>query len=247
MLTILIGAATTATAQTALSCIAGGAVIPELRSEGIAELTGDLVYNCSGGTATATDSVIPQVTVQVFINNPMAITSRLIGSGSEALLMIDDPFEPDQVLCTTPLTGCSVNGVGPDSSAQQNAYKGGRTSVFQGVAAGLNWVLFNGVPIDPPGTALDPNGSPLVRVIRITNIRVNASQFHGSGITSVLASVSTSPSSALPINQQGTQTLGLILSGVEVTYSNTPQPGGFPYQQCDATTNVSAGDVTFTE
>src|SRR5882672_6191832 len=107
-LAILLSAASMARAQIALSCIAGGAVIPELRSESITELTGDLVYNCTGGLSTQQSSPVPQVTIQVFINNPLAITSRLIGSGSEALLMIDEPAEADQVVCTTPLTGCSA-------------------------------------------------------------------------------------------------------------------------------------------
>ncbi len=244
---ILSGAASMAHAQLSLACIAGGAVLPELRSEGITELTGDLVFNCSGGTSTPLGAVVPQTDIQVFISNPLAITSRLIGSGSEALLMIDDPFEPDQILCPTPLTGCSVTGAGVDSITQQNAYKGGRISVFQGVPASLNSVVFHGVPIDPPGAALDPNGSPLLRVIRITNIRVNASQFHSAGFTSVTASVSVSVPAVMPVNQQAIQTTGIILQGLVTTYSNTPQPGGFPYQQCTAATNVSAGDVTFSE
>ncbi len=251
---IIIGTATTASAATALSCIAGGAVIPELRSEGITELTGDLVYNCVGGTPTLQNAPVPRVNVQVFMNSPLAITSRLIGAGDEALLMIDDPAEADQTLCTTPVLGCTMTGIGAGDAAQQAAYKGGRVSVFQGVPAALNSVLFTGVPVDPPGTALDGSGNPLARVIRITNIRVNASAFHGAtGATNLTALTSASPSSTLPINQQGIQTIGIILPGLVVTYSNIPQPGGFSFQQCfasggnDDSSSVSAGLVTFTE
>ena len=267
VIAIIIGTATTASAATALSCIAGGAVTPPLRSEGITELTGDLVYNCTGGVSTAVGVQIPRVNIQVFMNNPLAITSRLIGEGDEALLLIDEPTEADQNLCTTPLLGCAMAGVGPESVAQQNDYKGGidsgRFSVFQGVPGALNSVVFNGVPIDPPGTALGTDGLPLVRVIRITNIRVNASQFHGvTGLTPVTASVSTSPSSTLPINQQAIQTIGFILPGLlggQPTFTNKPQPGGLSFQQCfesrtfdpdgdgSFTTFVDAGTVTFTE
>jgi len=253
---IIIGTATTASAATALSCIAGGAVIPELRSEGITELTGDLVYNCVGGTPTDLGAPVPRVNIQVFMNSPLAITSRLIGSGDEALLMIDDPAEADQTLCLQPVTGCNLTGVGA-GPAQQTAYKGGRFSVFQGVPSALNSVLFTGVPVDPPGTALDTSGQPLNRVIRITNIRVNASAFHGAtGATNLTALTSASPSSTLPINQQGIQTIGIILPGLVVTYSNKPQPGGFSFQQCfasssvvdgDTVTFVDGADVTFTE
>ncbi len=254
VLAIIIGTATTASAATALSCIAGGAVIPELRSEGITELTGDLVYNCIGGTPTGANQPIPRVNIQVFMNSPLAITSRLIGSGDEALLMIDDPAEADQTLCPNAVLGCSLNGLGAGDAAQQASYKNGRYSVFQGVPAALNSVLFTAVPVDPPGTALDANLQPLARVIRITNIRVNASAFHGAaGATNLTALTSASPSSTLPINQQGIQTIGIILQGLVVTYTNAPQPGGFSYQQCfrsganDDSSSVDAGTVTFTE
>jgi hypothetical protein len=263
LLAIIIGTATVASAQqSALSCIAGGAVIPELRSEGITELTGDLVYNCTGGKPTTIGQNIPRVNIQVFMNSPLAITSRLIGSGNEALLMIDDPAPADQYLCPNVTSGCSLVGLGAGDVAQQASYKGGsnsgRYSVFQGVPAALNSVLFTAVPVDPPGTATDAiaqdgSGGPLARVIRITNIRVNASAFHGAaGATNLTALTSASPSSTLPINQQGIQTIGIILPGLVVSYDNSPQPGGFSYQQCFSSSDqrdefAEAGEVTFTE
>ncbi|MBI2681064.1 MAG: hypothetical protein HYX25_08680 [Candidatus Solibacter usitatus] len=260
VLAIIIGTASTANAQAGLSCIAGGAVIPQLRSEGITELTGDLVYNCVGGKPTIIGQQIPRVNIQVFMNSPLAITSRLIGAGDEALLMIDEPDPADQLLCDqSPTIGCQLTGTGAGDAAQQAAYKGpGRFNVFQGVPAALNSVLFTAVPVDPPGTALDSSGNPLARVIRITNIRVNASAFHGAaGVTNLTALTSASPSQTLPINQQGIQTIGIILQGLVVSYTNSPQPGGFSYQQCfpSQTVNtddnpdsfVEAGIVTFTE
>jgi hypothetical protein len=219
---ILMGVAPRASATFALSCIAGGAVIPELRSEGIAELTGDLVYNCVGGVSTPQSTAIPKVTIEVFMNSPLAITSRLIGNGTEALLMIDEPAEADQVPCPTPLVGCDLLGVGAASASQQNAYKvagatltapnGPRYSVFQGVLGASNSVVFNGAPLDPPGAALDAIGQPLVRVIRITNIRVNASASYGTpGITNLTVLTTANPSSAMPLNQQSAiQTTAII-------------------------------------
>jgi hypothetical protein len=54
-LTVILVATITASAQTvpAFQCTANAAVPPTLRAEGLAELVGDLVLNCTGGTPTA--------------------------------------------------------------------------------------------------------------------------------------------------------------------------------------------------
>jgi hypothetical protein len=52
-----------------------------------------------------------------------------------------------------------------------SSYVTRRPNTFQGRQAGNNSVIFQGIPIDPPGTVS-------TRVFRITNVRVNASQLN---------------------------------------------------------------------
>jgi hypothetical protein len=132
------------------------------------------------------------------------ITSRLIGSGSEALLMIDEPGAvglsgvgpaESQSLCPTPLTGCQAwvgtvtngggSGVditnGPTGAANVTP----APNVYQGVVTNANQVTFFGVPI------LAPVSSGVARVLRITNLRLNAAGYQvGNGFVSVLAQIS---------------------------------------------------------
>src|ERR1035438_3126593 len=116
----------TVSRKTALHSAANASVTPTLRSEGITELVGDIVLNCTGGTTIPQGNVIPPVNITVFLNTQ--ITSRLLGIGgvtnaSEAVLMIDEPNSGLQgygptvpfIPCTTPAFGCvefagTING-----------------------------------------------------------------------------------------------------------------------------------------
>ncbi|MGB9458239.1 MAG: hypothetical protein WCB12_19485 [Bryobacteraceae bacterium] len=177
-----------------MTCVAGTAVPPQLRTEGYTELVGDITLDCTGGTAPLDGALIPQA--NIVVNLQGTITSRLIGSGSEALLMIDEPgsglggvgpSEP-QFLCTTPLIGCQAY-VGTITGSTAPVTTSGGTApaqnVFQGVTNGSQ-VTFFGVPILAPVT------STFSRVYRITNLRVNANGITGggSGFQSVLAQIS---------------------------------------------------------
>src|ERR1700722_15175489 len=73
----MLGSAITASAQTApFQCFANGGVSTPARAEGLTELVGDLVLNCTGGTPTPFGAVINPVNIQVFLNT--ALTSRLL-------------------------------------------------------------------------------------------------------------------------------------------------------------------------
>ncbi len=64
-----------------------------IRGEGIAELMGDVVLNCTGGTPTPLGKSIPEYTLTYSLNTN--VTSRRLPEApdlSEALLMIDEPF-----------------------------------------------------------------------------------------------------------------------------------------------------------
>jgi hypothetical protein len=241
----------TANAQTStFTCSATTGVPNIIRSEGLTELLGDLVLNCTGGTFTPAGQPIPLQNVQISINTN--ITSRIVGppSISEALLMIDEPFpsvapvpststpNPGQTVgqlgcLANNNTNCAIVSVGAGVGAT-GSYNGtaGHFNIFQGVQNGVNAIAWTGVPIDAPGTA----GT---RVIRITNIRANAFQL---GVSSTL--VPTQISMIIGVN--GSQTISILQPGggnvvgqvtpgllqpPSVVYQGIPGPAA--YQQCN--------------
>ena len=205
-----------------------GAVTPTIRAEGYTELVGDIVIVCQGGVPVASGVALPTVNITVFLNT--AVTSRLqdASNGSEALLFVDEPgsqlagsVPTTQLACATPLTGCTIisNGAEPPYDGSP-----GHPNVFQGVVQG-NSVTFYGIPLSPAvnyGVGVAPNA---VRVIRITNLRVN-----GEGIGaftspgSVVASISVSGSSALAITNSTPDGRLLLNSGLAYrTFASGPQ------------------------
>lgn len=103
-------------------CTAQAGNIPTIRSEGVAELVGGVLIECTGGTPTPPGLPTPDINVQIFLNTN--VTSRLTSSNlSEALLFLDDP--------STPVVG---------------------TDVFQGQLQGVNGIVFDSVPFNPTGT-----------------------------------------------------------------------------------------------
>lgn len=189
-----------------MTCEAQAASTPSIRAEGISELVGDIVVVCTGGTPIASDRPLPQINIQIFSQPSINITSRVLTSGgnliefTEGLLFIDEPSPENQRPCGSPgyphsITPATIqtvisgvcgahagspdsNGVGtydPNVEAPAFADSNGQTyptyrgNAYQARRAGNNSLLWQGVPIDPPGAL----GS---RVLRITNVRVNASQ-----------------------------------------------------------------------
>lgn len=199
---------------TALTCAAtSSAPGTLLRSESFNELIGDILVQCSGGSALSLGSTIPQVDVTVNLNT--GITSRILGNGnqtfsSEALLLIDEPntglsgYGPSvpQTLCANPGGGCQQwvgnstvaggNGV-PVASNPNTGIQGSfnpspvapGANVFQGVVSldGQS-VTFHGVPL------LAPVSAGALRVFRITNIRADAEALTFRSSPGIPASVS---------------------------------------------------------
>ena len=105
VIAFLLGSAVTASAQVTqpFSCFASGGVSTPARSEGLTELVGDLVLNCTGGVPTAPGVAIPPVNIQIFLNT--SLTSRLLNTASagfqysEALLLLDEPAPGAQWAC----------------------------------------------------------------------------------------------------------------------------------------------------
>jgi hypothetical protein len=258
-----------------MNCATTTTVTPTVRSEGFTELVGDIVLNCTGGTAAGFGSQIPQANITVFLNTQ--VTSRILNTSSsnasEALLLIDEPGSATvsgygaslaQYPCTTPLSGCVENvgnvtvgtaqipsGSLPVSLAGVAVPVNPGTStpapnVFQGVVSG-NSVTFFGVPILPPTTTGN-------RIFRITNIRANATGISGGGPTpgSITGSISISPSNAFTINQF-TFTLAAVQQGLTTSLRNstdTAGGGAINFNQCAGTsfnTSGAAGVLRFSE
>ena len=145
---LMFGAAASANAQPAFSCNSNAGVPPIVRAEGLTELVGDLILNCTGGTPTSAGQPVPQVNFQIFLNTN--VTSRLLSTDwSEALLMVDEPSGDNNNLryCATN-GGCKMTGVGTPGGVSYTAGTAtGNANVFQGQRSGANSIAWLGVPM----------------------------------------------------------------------------------------------------
>jgi uncharacterized protein (TIGR03437 family) len=157
--------------------------------------------------------------VTVFLN--AAVTSRLILSGnrSEASLLIDDPHPLNQLVYSP--TAAPVEGTGSGVN-----YKGGMApniffgSLYNPLSLGaFNEVVFDGVPLDPPGTAN-------TRTLRITNVRVNATALDQTPVVALVTasgSVWNGTYTFVVGNPQPSLTISTLLTApLNVNCSPTP-------------------------
>lgn len=216
------------------SCTASGGVPNLVSAEGITEQMGDIVLNCLGGKPTRSGESIPEYTISLTLNSN--VTGSLLPEASgltEALLTIDEPFpaspippglmpapgQPPQILCSPLGSECSETGTGGTPSPYQT-----QPNVFVGKHEGAS-TLYWKVPIDPPT-------SDFTRVIRITNVRANASQL---GLPSGLVY----PQIQATVEIQGSPAISLIAPepGVTVAVSTPGAIGGLissaPIPQCE--------------
>jgi hypothetical protein len=237
-----------------LTCTTSATVTPPLRGEGFTELTGDIGISCTGGTPPSAGAQIPQDSITVFYNT--TVTSRLLptvgnpatNNISEALLIIDEPgsFLPSygsslpQVLCTTPLIGCTATVGAVPGPTLNTAVSSGSTpapNVYQGVVNG-NTVTFYGIPVLAPGAS----GT---RVFRITNVRVSAQPLapasNGAGAMPVQASVVISGGLSLPIPSPDL-VVGFVSNGLT---AGAGSPATL--SQCSSQTKTAVDTLTFTE
>jgi hypothetical protein len=255
VLTLFVGLAAAQTSgqgATALTCNTVAQVTPTIRSEGITEMIGDIVITCQGGTYVPVNTAIPQGNIVISLTAP--VTSRLAsgsapsgaaGQPSEAILMVDEPnsglpgpvtgFGPGAPLnvCSTPGQGCveyatSVAGTGGNfivaTDDQNPTTPAPGRNVFQGNVSG-NTISFQGIPFLPPVTA------GVVRVYRITNVRVNATGAGSSvvsGVQPVYAYISTNGASTLPINSNN----GITVAFVSASLNGTVTAASTKFTQC---------------
>ena len=201
----------------AFTCNAS-AVPHQVRSEGLTELTGDIILNCTGGTPTVYGAAVPLVNVQIFTNTQIT-SKRLVDnstSWSEALLALDDPTPANQAYCTSASSLCTNygNGAGLPIPVAGQIFANGalrsNANVFQGQLVGSNSLLWLGIPIDPPGTS----GT---RIVRITNIRANANALGVAGAnatpTPIIAVVTATGPNLAGVNNP-TQTVAYTQKGL---------------------------------
>ena len=215
---LFIGTASAQINAPAFTCTSNAGVPPLVRSQGITELVGDVILNCTGGAATALGVTVPQNNVQIFLNTN--VTSRLLAGSSvlsEALLMIDEPSPANQRTCAGGAV-CTILGAPTalGNGINYNAPSPATTpNIYQGSQAAANSISWLGVPIDPPG-------STGVRIIRITNIRANANQLGTSSTlipTQIVMFISVTGNSQVAINNPQ-QTVAYIQNGLTFSIFN---------------------------
>lgn len=253
---VMIAMAVPASAQTpppAFGCVANAGVPPVLRAEGLTELTGDIILNCTGGQPAGqggnAPAAVPQVNFQIFLNTN--VTSRLLNSPvSEAILTIDEPVPANQRLCspasTSPVVPCVVTPAPGNITGVNYAGASPVTTpnVFLGEQAGANSIVWRGIPVDAPGTT----GT---RVIRITNVRANANQLGVSSTlipSQIITFISATSSTSIPINNPQ-QTTGFVLPGLSFSVRNAANDAslataGLSALQCNSLNKDIAGDNT---
>jgi hypothetical protein len=253
------GSAYAQTGSSAFICTASAGNPNIVRSEGVAELVGDLVLNCTGGSVTPYGTPIPLSNVQISLNTN--VTSRLVGSGpgdfaTEAILTIDEPFPgangqtpypstatPVQGAATTQsgcvadgTSGCQILGTG---TALNFGNGGPYNGITNQLSPGPHFNVFQGIAngganqINWQGVPIDAPGTTGTRIIRITNIRANACMLAGGSSlvpTTITELIGVSGSQTIIINGP-LQTVALIEKGLT---SSINAPVGAPsYQQCN--------------
>jgi uncharacterized protein (TIGR03437 family) len=157
-------AALPATAQGTLSCRRLD-VVADTRSDGTAELIGDLVLSCTGGRPVAAGAALPRYQFLVgirgtFATRMMPAANNKFSTATDALLLVGEPSAAAQEACPYEARACK-------------ALAGAAPNVFAGKQLGQSMLAFADIPVNPPGD----NGE---MVIRVTNLRVHAAAMRGA-------------------------------------------------------------------
>lgn len=190
-----------------------------VRAEGITELVGDLILQCSGGTPTQNGQAVPQFNITVALNTN--VTSRILDTSnntSEALLLIDEPradqgvnqnsVTGNQVLCNALTTEtCSLFGVAGSNGTA------GPTGQFG--------IVYNpGVNGPSAGQNTFTTGTGAVATQTVRNIypgRVNPGNIFTTGLTGPNAVTWY----GIPIDPPGTTTRTLRMTNIRANASFT--------------------------
>ena len=254
-----------------LTCTANAAATPQLRPEGYTELVGDILITCFGGPALVPGAAIPTTNITIYVSPSVPITSRLIGSGSEVLLLIDDPGS------TLPTGANDGNaGFGPRAAQKLCTSLTGGCPAFVGVdktglGAGTYEVMSGTLPTGPAFAAstdvaniyqgvvgalgphtvtfygvpvLPPVTSGVSRTFRITNLRIpTVNPLAGGAGSPIQVFISTNPSQALPL---ALASLPVGVIGLPTTYSSNLGPLN-PFAQCTPQARQLTATLTYRE
>jgi len=211
LVALLLGAGTASAqgvqgAPSAFTCVANAGTPVIVRVEGITELVGDLLMQCTGGNPTPNNQQVPVTNLQLTLNTN--VTSRLLGGGYiDALLLIDDPYptvtnpganpapvtipanSPAQKVCfsnLTPIAGQCNYMVGTFTAGGPGTAYGSANSPYlfppgsNGAAAAPStiYVAHQSAAniVTWLGVPIDPPGTTGFRLVRMTNVRANACQ-----------------------------------------------------------------------
>lgn len=182
------------------------------RSEGYAEEMGQVVLVCRGGTT----GTIQQINVRVFLGTE--VTSRLVNSstaGLESIILVDEPAAGARVYCPAPHVGCAVG-----------------SNVFQGQLDGPSVITWAGIPFDPPGTTA-------TRILRIANIRGNATRGSGGGfLPNTISMLITITGTNAPSVTNPLQTVATINDSLAFESSSAS------FNQCEPSGSLTDGNPT---
>ncbi|MDX1980592.1 MAG: hypothetical protein SFV51_10010 [Bryobacteraceae bacterium] len=178
-----------------------------VRTEGLAEQTGDIIIQCTGGVPQAIGTSLAQINISVTLSTN--ITSRFVADPlTEALLFIDDPQPGNQFPCAGSGGVCSPLTAGVGGTALLGT---STVNIFQGVRQNASTVVFLGVPINPPGSS--------TRTIRIKNIRAAiAGTSAQNGQIFAFVSIQNPPAN-LQLNNS-TQNVAFVQQGLEFVLRN---------------------------
>lgn len=210
---------------------------PLVRWQGLTEQVGDILLTCTGGTPTALGQQVPvnNFAVQIQSTN---ITSQLLPANlpqanggypySEAVLTINEPqaaspnpagvvapapYGAVQQPCVASNTGSCPN-LGDGNGGSSSYSVGTNFNMFQGYQFDAHTIRFDGVPMDAPG-------ANKTMVVRISNIRVDATPFNGGSLSGqpITASVSITGTQPVSINNILPYVVGYAANGIKVTAS----------------------------
>ena len=203
------------------SCTTSVTVAPTLRSEGITELFGDILLQCSGGTPTPKGQPVPVANITVRLNTAVTNGYTIPGNPSvDAYLLIDDPQPSSQKVAQTTASSMASpdgNQLGVDGGL--NFQNGSIPNIFRATISNVNSVTWFGVPIDPK------TGD---RVFRIVNVRANAAALYAGRTdanTPVIASISMfAGTSQIPITNP-TPTVAFVQAGLRTALTTNSAVG----------------------
>jgi uncharacterized protein (TIGR03437 family) len=192
---------------------------PTIRQEGATELISDIVIRCTGGTPAPPGEPVPLVNISLNLNTGpntanLDITTPVVpfagfNNTTGAVLLIDEPPPDKQVLCGSPLYPFSANTI-PRIRGSCGDQPGGNT--FFALTSQSTALLWPAVPVLPPGT-------PGVRLLRITNVRANASQVsvpagRRTAVSANLQFIPVDPSGSAPPVTNNNQTVAFVQPGL---------------------------------